>query len=87
MRKILLYKNKVKIYDRATYYKLFGGVSKDYNGMIKGTPILLNINGTLVDIKSLSDAAVHKRDLAEIEKYVANVITVNKPAIIEFRLI
>ena len=87
MRKILLYKNKVKTYDRATYYKMFGGVSKDYTGMIKGTPILLNINGTLVDIKSLSDAAVHKRDLAEIEKYVTNVITVNKPAIIEFRLI
>lgn len=87
MRKILLYKNKVKTYDRSTYYRLFGGVAKDYNSMIKGAPILLNINGTLVDIKSLPEAAVHKRDLAEIERYVANVIAVNKPARIEFRLI
>ena len=76
----------MKIFDRDVYYKLYGGKSNNYT-MIKGAPLLLNINGNLVDIKSLSNAAVHKRDLDEIEKYVTNVITVNKPAIIEFRLI
>ena len=50
---ILLYRNKVKIFDRDVYYKLYGGKSNNYT-MIKGAPLLLNINGTLVDIKSIS---------------------------------
>ena len=84
---ILLYKNKVKIFDRDVYYKLYGGKSNNYT-MIKGTPLLLNINGILVDIKSISNAVVHKKDLAKVEKYIDDVYSVIEPAAnIKFRLI
>ena len=84
---ILLYRNKVKIFDRDVYYKLYGGKSNNYI-MIKGTPLLLNINGALVDINSISNAVVHKKDLAKVEKYIANVCSVVEPAAnIKFRLI
>lgn len=84
---ILLYRNKLKVYDRAEYYKMFSGKSNNYV-MIKGAPLLLNINGTLVDIKSLSNAVVHKKDLAKVNEYIANVYSVNEPAAnIKFRLI
>ena len=84
---ILLYKNKLKIFDRAEYYKLYSGKSNNYT-MIKGAPLLLNINGTLVDIKSISNAVVHKKDLAKVEKYIADVYSVIEPAAnIKFRLI
>ena len=84
---ILLYKNKLKIFDRAEYYKLYSGKSNNYT-MIKGAPLLLNINGTLVDIKSISNAVVHKKDLAKVEKYIADVYSVVEPAAnIKFRLI
>lgn len=86
MRKILLYKSKLKTYDRSTYYKLYSGKSNNYN-MIRGTPILLNIDGTLVDIKSMSNAVVHKKDLSKVEKYVYNVISVVEPENLKFRLI
>ena len=86
MRKILLYKNKLKIYDRSTYYKLYSGKSNNY-AMLKGAPLLLNIDGTLVDIKSISNAVVNKKDLAKVEKYIANVYSVIEPANIKFRLI
>lgn len=87
MRKILLYKNKLKIYDRSTYYKLYSGKSNNY-AMIKGTPLLLNIDGALVDIKSMYNAVVNNRDLPKVEKYVANVYSVIEPAAnIKFRLI
>lgn len=84
---ILLYKNKLKIYSRSEYYKLYAGKSNNYMNMIKGTPILLNIDGALVDIKSLSNAVVNNRDLPKVEKYVANVYSVVEPANIKFRLI
>lgn len=84
---ILLYRNKLKIYDRAEYYKMFSGKSNNYTNMIKGTPLLLNINGILVDIKSLSNAVVHKKDLPKVEKYVANVFSVVEPENLKFRLI
>lgn len=84
---ILLYKNKLKIFDRAEYYKLYSGKSNNYT-MIKGAPLLLNINGTLVDIKSISNAVVHKKDLAKVEKYIDDVYSVIEPAAnIKFRLI
>ena len=84
---ILLYKNKLKIFDRDVYYKLYGGKSNNYT-MIKGAPLLLNINGTLVDINSISNAVVHKKDLAKVNEYIANVCSVNEPAAnIKFRLI
>ena len=84
---ILLYKNKLKIFDRAEYYKLYSGKSNNYT-MIKGAPLLLNINGTLVDIKSISNAVVHKKDLAKVEKYIVDVYSVVEPAAnIKFRLI
>lgn len=84
---ILLYRNKVKVYDRSEYYKLYSGKSNNYT-MIKGAPLLLNINGTLVDIKSISNAVVHKKDLAKVNEYIANVYSVNEPAAnIKFRLI
>ena len=83
---VLLYRNKLKIYDRAEYYKLYAGKSNNYV-MIKGAPLLLNINGALVDVKSISNAVVHKKDLAKVEKYVANVYSVIEPANIKFRLI
>lgn len=84
---ILLYRNKVKMFDRDVYYKLYGGKSNSYV-MIKGTPLLLNINGTLVDIKSLSNAVVRKKDLAKVEKYIDDVYSVVEPAAnIKFRLI
>lgn len=84
---ILLYKNKLKIFDRDVYYKLYGGKSNNYT-MIKGAPLLLNINGALVDIKSISNAVVHKKDLAKVEKYIADVYSVVEPAAnIKFRLI
>lgn len=84
---ILLYRNKVKMFDRAEYYKMFSGKSNNYV-MIKGAPLLLNINGTLVDIKSISNAVVHKKDLAKVNEYIANVYSVNEPAAnIKFRLI
>lgn len=84
---ILLYKNKLKIYDRAEYYKLYSGKSNNYTNMIKGTPLLLNINGALVDIKSISNAVVRKKDLAKVNKYIDNVYSVVEPANIKFRLI
>lgn len=84
---ILLYRNKLKIYDRDVYYKLYSGKSNNYTNMIKGTPLLLNINGILVDIKSLSNAVVHKKDLAKVEKYIADVYSVIEPANIKFQLI
>ena len=84
---ILLYKNKLKILDRAEYYKMFSGKSNNYI-MIKGAPLLLNINGALVDIKSISNAVVHKKDLAKVNKYIDNVYSVVEPAAnIKFRLI
>lgn len=84
---VLLYRNKVKIFDRNVYYKLYGGKSNNYT-MIKGAPLLLNINGVLVDIKSISNAVVHKKDLSKVEKYVDNVVSVVEPAAnIKFRLI
>lgn len=83
---ILLYKNKLKIYNRAEYYKLYSGKSNNYT-MIKGAPLLLNINGTLVDIKSISNAVVHKKDLSKVNEYIANVYSVIEPANIKFRLI
>lgn len=84
---ILLYRNKVKMFDRAEYYKMFSGKSNNYV-MIKGAPLLLNINGTLVDIKSISNAVVHKKDLAKVNEYIANVYSVVEPAAnIKFRLI
>ena len=83
---ILLYRNKLKIFDRDVYYKLYSGKSSNYT-MIKGAPLLLNINGTLVDIKSISNAVVHKKDLAKVAEYVANVYSVNEPANIKFQLI
>lgn len=84
---ILLYKNKLKIYDRAEYYKMFSGKSNNYI-MIKGAPLLLNINGNLVDIKSISNAVVHKKDLAKVNEYIADVYSVVEPAAnIKFRLI
>ena len=84
---ILLYKNKLKIFDRAEYYKLYSGKSNNYT-MIKGAPLLLNINGTLVDIKSISNAVVHKKDLSKVEKYIDDVYSVIEPAAnIKFRLI
>ena len=84
---ILLYKNKLKIFDRAEYYKMYSGKSNNYI-MIKGTPLLLNINGVLVDIKSISNAVVHKKDLAKVEKYIDDVYSVVEPAAnIKFRLI
>lgn len=85
---ILLYRNKVKMFDRDVYYKLYGGKSNNYTNMIKGTPLLLNINGSLVEIKSISNAVVHKKDLAKVEKYIDDVYSVNEPAAnIKFRLI
>ena len=83
---ILLYRNKLKVYDRDVYYKLYSGKSNNYF-MIKGTPLLLNIDGALVDIKSISNAVVHKKDLAKVEKYIDNVYSVVEPANIKFRLI
>ena len=84
---ILLYKNKLKILDRAEYYKMFSGKSNNYI-MIKGAPLLLNINGALVDIKSISNAVVRKKDLAKVEKYIDDVYSVVEPAAnIKFRLI
>ena len=84
---ILLYKNKLKILDRAEYYKMFSGKSNNYI-MIKGAPLLLNINGSLVEIKSISNAVVHKKDLAKVNKYIDNVYSVVEPAAnIKFRLI
>lgn len=84
---ILLYRNKVKIFDRAEYYKMYSGKSNNYI-MIKGAPLLLNINGTLVDIKSISNAVVRKKDLAKVNEYIDNVYSVNEPAAnIKFRLI
>lgn len=83
---ILLYINKLKIFDRAEYYKMYSGKSNNYT-MIKGAPLLLNINGTLVEIKSISNAVVHKKDLAKVEKYIADVYSVVEPANIKFRLI
>ena len=84
---ILLYRNKVKIFDRDEYYKMFSGKSNNYT-MIKGAPLLLNINGYLVEIKSISNAVVHKKDLAKVEKYIADVYSVVEPsANIKFRLI
>ena len=84
---ILLYRNKVKIFDRDVYYKLYGGKSNNYT-MIKGAPLLLNINGALVDIKSISNAVVRKKDLAKVNEYIANVCSVIEPAAnIKFRLI
>lgn len=83
---ILLYRKKLKIYERAEYYKLYSGKSNNYN-MIKGAPLLLNINGILVDIKSMSNAVVHKKDLSKVEKYVYNVISVVEPENLKFRLI
>lgn len=84
---ILLYKNKLKIFDRAEYYKLYSGKSNNYI-MIKGTPLLLNINGVLVDIKSISNAVVRKKDLAKVNKYIDDVYSVVEPAAnIKFRLI
>ena len=84
---ILLYKNKLKILDRAEYYKMFSGKSNNYI-MIKGAPLLLNINGSLVEIKSISNAVVHKKDLAKVEKYIDDVYSVVEPAAnIKFRLI
>ena len=82
---ILLYRNKLKVYDRAEYYKLYSG--KNNYVMVKGTPLLLNIDGTLVDVKSIPNAIVHKRDLAKVHKYIANVYSVVEPANIKFRLI
>lgn len=84
---ILLYKNKLKIYDRAEYYKMYSGKSNNYTNMIKGTPLLLNINGVLVDIKSMSNAVVRKKDLAKVEKYIDDVYSVIEPENIKFRLI
>ena len=84
---ILLYKNKLKILDRAEYYKMFSGKSNNYI-MIKGAPLLLNINGSLVEIKSISNAVVRKKDLAKVEKYIDDVYSVVEPAAnIKFRLI
>ena len=84
---ILLYRNKVKIFDRAEYYKMYSGKSNNYI-MIKGAPLLLNINGALVDIKSISNAVVRKKDLAKVEKYIDDVYSVIEPAAnIKFRLI
>lgn len=84
---ILLYRNKVKIFDRAEYYKMYSGKSNNYI-MIKGAPLLLNINGALVDIKSISNAVVRKKDLAKVEKYIDDVYSVVEPAAnIKFRLI
>ena len=85
---ILLYKNKLKIYDRAEYYKMYSGKSNNYTNMIKGTPLLLNINGALVDIKSISNAVVRKKDLAKVEKYIDDVYSVIEPsANINFRIV
>lgn len=84
---ILLYRNKLKVYDRAEYYNMFSGKSNNYTNMVKGTPLLLNINGYLVEIKSISNAVVHKKDLAKVEKYIDNVYSVVEPANIKFRLI
>lgn len=84
---ILLYRNKLKIYDRDEYYKMFSGKSNNYTNMTKGTPLLLNINGYLVEIKSISNAVVHKKDLAKVNKYIADVYSVVEPAYIKFRLI
>lgn len=84
---ILLYRNKLKIFDRDEYYKMFSGKSNNYV-MIKGAPLLLNINGYLVEIKSISNAVVHKKDLAKVNEYIANVYSVVEPAAnIKFRLI
>ena len=84
---VLLYRNKVKIFDRAEYYKLYSGKSNNYI-MIKGAPLLLNINGALVDIKSISNAVVRKKDLAKVNKYIDDVYSVVEPAAnIKFRLI
>ena len=84
---ILLYRNKVKIFDRAEYYKMYSGKSNNYI-MIKGAPLLLNINGALVDIKSISNAVVRKKDLAKVNEYIARVYSVVEPAAnIKFRLI
>ena len=84
---ILLYRNKLKIFDRDVYYKMYGGKSNNYT-MIKGSPLLLNINGTLVEIKSISNAVVHKKDLAKVNEYISNVYSVIEPAAnIKFRLI
>ena len=84
---VLLYRNKLKIYDRDAYYKLYSGKSNNYI-MIKGAPLLLNINGTLVDIKSISNAVVRKKDLAKVNEYIARVYSVIEPAAnIKFRLI
>ena len=84
---ILLYRNKVKIFDRAEYYKMYSGKSNNYI-MIKGAPLLLNINGALVDIKSISNAVVRKKDLAKVNKYIDDVYSVVEPAAnIKFRLI
>lgn len=75
----------MKVYDRAEYYNMY---SKSNNYvMIKGTPLLLNISGYLVDIKSISNAVVHKKDLAKVNKYIADVYSVIEPANIKFRLI
>lgn len=85
---ILLYRNKVKIFDRDVYYKLYSGKSNNYTNMVRGTPLLLNINGYLVEIKSISNAVVHKKDLAKVNEYIANVYSVVEPASnIKFRLI
>ena len=83
---ILLYRSKLKIFDRAEYYKMFSGKSNNYV-MIKDTPLLLNINGYLVEVKSISNAVVNKKDLAKVNKYIDNVHSVVEPANIKFRLI
>lgn len=84
---ILLYRNKLKVYDRDVYYKLYSGKSNNYTNMVKGAPLLLNIDGALVEIKSMENAVVHKKDLPKVNKYIADVYSVVEPANIKFRLI
>lgn len=73
---------KCKCWDFKDYIKTYAS-SNNYN-VLKGAPLLLNIEGTYVEITSLINA-VYRKNKAEVENYIKDLLMGNTPKYIEWR--
>ena len=71
--KLDFHKAKKYIVDREEFMMINSGSSKTYK-MICGTPILVNVEGSYIDMTNLAKCVVRGKDAYTIERYVSLVM-------------
>lgn len=76
---------KCKCWDFKDYMKSYAPSNNRNNySILKGAPLLLNIEGTYVEITSLINA-VNRKNKAAVENYIKDLLIGNIPKYIEWR--